>query len=179
MDLSIPLTEMELQQIYKWLDGLNLSRPKKNISRDFADGAMMAEIIHFYIPKLVELHNYPQAHSIQQKQYNWSTLNLKVFKKLGFQLTKNDIDQVIGSSPEYVERVLKLVQYKIERYLADQKELERKAIEMQKQQQQQQVQKTVPQSADIRQQLQEKDQAIGELKETSSWCRQRIIKFKV
>ncbi len=37
----------------------------------------MAEIIKQYIPKIVELHNYPAAHSTQQKKYNWNTLNSK------------------------------------------------------------------------------------------------------
>lgn len=38
----------------------------------------MAEIIHHYFPKLVELHNYSPAHNSVQKMYNWGTLNQKV-----------------------------------------------------------------------------------------------------
>ena len=60
------------------VDTIPLSRPKKHISRDFADGVLMAEIVKYYLPNLVEIHNYSSAHSIQQKQYNWSTLNAKV-----------------------------------------------------------------------------------------------------
>ncbi len=30
--------ENELMYIYEWVDSVPLSRPKKNISRDFADG---------------------------------------------------------------------------------------------------------------------------------------------
>ena len=40
------------------VDTINLSRPKKHIARDFADGVLMAEVVHHYLPKLVELHNY-------------------------------------------------------------------------------------------------------------------------
>ncbi len=32
--------EEELQDLYMWVDGIPLSRPKKNIARDFSDGGM-------------------------------------------------------------------------------------------------------------------------------------------
>ena len=33
-----PLSEEELTEVYNWVDQVPLSRPKKNITRDFADG---------------------------------------------------------------------------------------------------------------------------------------------
>ena len=86
------LTEEDLQLIYNWIDSISLSRPKRNISRDFSDGVLCAEVVKHYIPKLVDLHNYSQAHSVAQKVYNWNTLNLKVFKKFGFQISKQEVD---------------------------------------------------------------------------------------
>lgn len=71
------LTEEELNEIYNWVDEIPLSRPKKNISRDFCDGVLVSEIVHHYYPKLVELHNYSSAHSTSGKLYNWNTLNCK------------------------------------------------------------------------------------------------------
>ena len=65
-----PLTEEELNEIYKWVDEIPLSRPKKIITRDFADGVLVAEIVKHYLPKIVELHNYSSAHSVKQKKYN-------------------------------------------------------------------------------------------------------------
>lgn len=59
-----PLNEEELNQIYNWIDGIPLTRPKKNITRDFADGCMLAEIVAHYCPKIVEVHNYSLAHSV-------------------------------------------------------------------------------------------------------------------
>jgi hypothetical protein len=59
-----PLTEDELNQIYNWVDSIPLSRPKKNITRDFSDGCMLAEIVAHYYPKFIELHNYSLAHSV-------------------------------------------------------------------------------------------------------------------
>ena len=57
------ISEEELNSIYAWIDGIPSSRPKKNITRDFSDGVMFAEIIHNFFPRLIELHNYILAHS--------------------------------------------------------------------------------------------------------------------
>lgn len=36
--MSAPLTDDQLQQLYTWVDEIPLSRPKRNINRDFSDG---------------------------------------------------------------------------------------------------------------------------------------------
>ena len=71
------LTDDQLQKLYTWIDEIPLSRPKRNIARDFADGVLVAEIVSHYFPRLVELHNYSAANSYAQKIYNWNTLNTK------------------------------------------------------------------------------------------------------
>ena len=103
-----------MQSVYNWVDEITLSRPKKNISRDFSDGVLMAELMKHYYPRLVELHNYSAANSIVQKLNNWKTLNSKVFKKLGFQLSKKEIDEIINCLPERIEKILYFVKSKIE-----------------------------------------------------------------
>lgn len=60
-----PLTEDELNEMYNWVDSVPLSRPKKHIARDFADGVLVAEIVHHYLPRIVDIHNYSLAHSVQ------------------------------------------------------------------------------------------------------------------
>lgn len=50
-----PLTEDELNSIYNWVDQIPLSRQKKNIARDFSDGVLMAEIVHFFLPKMIDV----------------------------------------------------------------------------------------------------------------------------
>jgi hypothetical protein len=35
--MDISPDENEIMQIYEWVDSVNLSRPKKNIARDFSD----------------------------------------------------------------------------------------------------------------------------------------------
>lgn len=56
------------------------------------------------------------AHGATQKQYNWTTLNQRVFKKLDFVLAKSEIEAVVNCDPGAVERVLKLVKVKLEKY---------------------------------------------------------------
>jgi hypothetical protein len=43
MDLP-ELNENELNEIFNWVDGVPLSRVKKNIARDFSDGVLTAEV---------------------------------------------------------------------------------------------------------------------------------------
>lgn len=101
------LTPEDLQKIYAWVDEIPLSRPKKNITRDFSDGVMMAELVYHYFPRLVELHNYSSASGMSQKTYNWNTLNQKVFRRLGFHVTKADVDEIANCVPGAIERVLR------------------------------------------------------------------------
>ena len=134
------LDDDELQRIYQWVDEIPLSRPKRSIARDFADGVLVAEIVCHYFPKLIELHNYSNANGYAQKIYNWcvaggraraegagctwlnppsfpvcrrSTLNQKVFKKLGFQLQKEEMDGLCNCQTQAVERLLKTLQMKM------------------------------------------------------------------
>ena len=107
------LDEEEVQSIYEWVDSIPLTRPKKNITRDFADGVPMAEVVKYFIPGLVDIHNYVNASSTRQKLNNWNTLNTKVFKKMGFQIASADVEAVVGCIPDAIERVLKLVQLKV------------------------------------------------------------------
>jgi len=110
------MDDEELQRIYQWVDEIPLSRPKRNIARDFSDGVLVAEIVAHYFPKLVEMHNYPAANSYTQKMYNWNTLNLKLFKRLNFQMQKEELDALCNCQPQAVERTLKKVQMHMARY---------------------------------------------------------------
>ncbi|KXZ46729.1 hypothetical protein GPECTOR_41g694 [Gonium pectorale] len=76
----------------------------------------MAEVVHHFYPKIVELHNYSSANGLQQKMYNWNTLNAKVFKRLGFMVTRQDCEACCNCKPGAVERVLKLIKVKIAKF---------------------------------------------------------------
>ena len=44
-----PMSETALERLYSWVDGIPLSRQKKNISRDFADGGKYNTIMIYNI----------------------------------------------------------------------------------------------------------------------------------
>ena len=112
------LTEDELKPLYKWIDQIPLSRPKRNIARDFSDGVLVAEVIAHFYPKLVELHNYSGANAMSPKVYNWQTLNARALKKLGFQIAREDFMDVCNCRAGAIERVLKLCKIKMAEFQA-------------------------------------------------------------
>ena len=101
--------ESDLLYIYEWVDSIELSRPKKNIARDFSDGVLLAEIIKSYLPHLVDLHNYPSCSNSKHKESNWNVLNNKVLKKMHIKLTKDEIDSIIKAKPLAIEKLLQRV----------------------------------------------------------------------
>ena len=44
-EMSHQLDEQTTKDLLIWIDSIELSRPKKNINRDFADGVLVAEVI--------------------------------------------------------------------------------------------------------------------------------------
>lgn len=102
----IVLSDQDRRDIYEWVDMLPLSRPKKFIARDFSDACMMAEVIAHFLPRLIEMHNYPAALSVSNKRTNWVTLQQKVLKKLRIRLSDDDIEAIIGAKPGAIERLL-------------------------------------------------------------------------
>jgi len=107
-------TDDEMQRLYNWVDDVPLSRPKRNIGRDFSDGVLLAEVVHHYFPSKVEMHNYCAANSVEKKEYNFKTLNQKVLKRLGFQLHEEDIRDITRCTPGAIEKVLALVRTQME-----------------------------------------------------------------
>ena len=45
------LSDEQLQELFAWVDEFKLSRPKKNFTRDFSDGALTAELLKNFFPK--------------------------------------------------------------------------------------------------------------------------------
>lgn len=70
-------------------------------------------MVHHYFPKLVELHNYSPANSLRQKLYNWGTLNQKVFKRLGYEVKRGDVESIVNCKPGVIEAVLMELQQKV------------------------------------------------------------------
>ena len=110
------IEEEELMLIYEWIDSIPLSKQKKNIARDFSDGQLLAEVIKYYIPKIVDTNNYPSSSNTNQKNNNWVTLNNKVLKKININLTKNEIDNIISCKNYAIENLLIRIYKAIEIY---------------------------------------------------------------
>lgn len=56
---------------------------------------------------------------MSQKTYNWNTLNLKVLKKLGLNLSKKEIEAIVNMEPDAIEKVILALKYHIETYSAN------------------------------------------------------------
>ncbi|XP_044119310.1 sperm flagellar protein 1 isoform X3 [Neovison vison] len=67
---------------------------------------LVAEVIKFYFPKMVEMHNYVPANSLQQKLSNWGHLNRKVLNKLNFSVPEDVMRKIAQCAPGVVELVL-------------------------------------------------------------------------
>eukprot|EP00624_Nannochloropsis_granulata_P005529 evm.model.NODE_39505_length_72863_cov_22.203917.4 len=113
------LTDDELQKLFTWVDTIPLSRAKRNINRDFSDGVLAAEVIAYYFPRLVDVHNYTASSNTAQKLANWRTLNTKVLKKLKYVQTPVMLDDLAQAKVEAAEVFLHSLQYKLARYKAE------------------------------------------------------------
>jgi hypothetical protein len=100
------LTEAQVEELYQWVDTVPLSRRKKNLPRDFSDAVLMAEVVHHFYPRLVDLHNYDQGLRVDTKVYNWTTLNRKVLKGLNLELDTETITRLANAWPGVIDGVL-------------------------------------------------------------------------
>ena len=75
------LNEDEVREVYEWVDTFNLSKIKRNISRDFADGVVLLEILKDFYPSNVCLNTIVQAHNKRDKISNWDYLRSKLKRK--------------------------------------------------------------------------------------------------
>ena len=95
----------------EWLDSMPIFGDRKanfrSFGRDFSDGTIAARIIKFYLPRLIEVHNYPAAHSHHGKVSNWSVLNRKVLSRhLELTLPSNIIEDLVSGKEETINGFL-------------------------------------------------------------------------
>lgn len=121
--MTVPLTEEDLHELYLWVDDIPISRQKRNITRDFSDGCCVAEVVKFFFPKLVDLHNYTPGMSLRQKRDNWNTLNNRVFRKLHFEVPQEEINDITAGVPGAIERFLRALRTKIAQIKACREEM--------------------------------------------------------
>ncbi|KAF4804150.1 sperm flagellar 1 [Turdus rufiventris] len=109
-----PGPDTSLVSLYRWLDTVPLSRPRRNIARDFSDGVLAAEVVKFFFPSMVELHSFVPTSSTAQKVANWGHLNRKVLSKLNLRVPEEMIQQLVQSRPGMAEQLLQLLRQKIQ-----------------------------------------------------------------
>ncbi|XP_011645489.1 uncharacterized protein LOC105432389 [Pogonomyrmex barbatus] len=101
------------KEFIEWIDSVPFSRPARNLTRDFSDAVLTAEILKLYYPRHVELHNYAPANSISSKRENWKMLNRKVLAKLEMKLSSDTIHQLANGSQDAIEKLLTKLRMKI------------------------------------------------------------------
>lgn len=110
---AVAINPYELEAVLKWVDGFELSRCRKKLNRDFSDGVLLAEILKFEFPHLVELHNYNGCFALQWKVQNWDILNRKVLRKLEMHLKSDEIEKLAKAETNFIEEVLFRVMHQV------------------------------------------------------------------
>jgi len=77
----LSLSDEEIRDVYEWVDSFNLSRIKRNIARDFADGCLVLEILKEFYPSEVWLNTIVQANNRKDKISNWDYLRSGLTRK--------------------------------------------------------------------------------------------------
>ena len=81
----------------------------------FTSIVMAAEIVKYYRPKLVELHNYSGANSSSKKKYNWKTLRKKVLPRIRLKMNDGEVDDIVKMKSGAIENFLVRVKNRLEK----------------------------------------------------------------
>lgn len=72
---SVELLESQLHEVYVWVDEAPITKVKRNLNKDFADGSSIAEVIRHYLPEskkyLVDLSDYQSTVKFKNMKANW------------------------------------------------------------------------------------------------------------
>ncbi|KAM9191854.1 spermatogenesis-associated protein 4 [Dugong dugon] len=82
------------RSVLRWLQGLDLSFFPRNISRDFSNGYLIAEIFSIYFPWDLKLSSFENGTSLKVKLDNWAQLE-KFLARKKFKLPKELIHGTI------------------------------------------------------------------------------------
>ncbi len=114
MQQNYEFDEEYFKEVYSWVDEYQLSRPKRNIARDFSDAVLVVEIVQAFHPSLIDMHNYSPTLDSKQKKANWEVLKAKVFKKINFKVSKEEIEDIVSCKPNAVEYFLGRLKKKLQ-----------------------------------------------------------------
>lgn len=85
----------------------------------FCRSVLLAEILKYYYPRYVDLHNYIPANNFFLKKDNWNTLNRKVLTKIDIKLNKDIISSLANCHQGSIEKLLFEIKNKVERINLD------------------------------------------------------------
>ena len=82
------------REISKWFDKLDLTYSVRNLTRDLANGFVVAEILSRYYPKEVDIYQYYNGLRIEKRKDNWKR-NCEVLSRHGKIIIIEDYEPVI------------------------------------------------------------------------------------
>lgn len=95
MGVMYPLTMCCEVDILEWFEEMGLLRRvaalRKNASVAAADAVLVAEAIHVYYPKIVQMHSFVEQNNTPGRVSNWKHLNNKVLKPMHCDLSEDQI----------------------------------------------------------------------------------------
>lgn len=102
---SVKLDDDKLKAVYVWIDQLPLSRSSQNITEDFADGCLLAEILHLHYPSEVELKYFKPAVMEKQRHRNFVLLD-ELILQTGIPISEKEINGIVNDEAGVAEVVL-------------------------------------------------------------------------
>lgn len=82
------------REISRWFDRLDLTYSVRNLTRDLANGFVVAEILSRRFHADVDIYQYYNGLEMAKRQNNWERI-AGVLKKHGFTLTQADYEPVM------------------------------------------------------------------------------------
>lgn len=111
---ELKLSDKDLQEVYSWINTIQLSRPRRHLGWDFSDGRLAAEIIHKHKPTLFDLKNFPTVNAREYKLSNWEALSRKALRFINIELSAQDILDLVDGYPSSIENFLFVLKFKLE-----------------------------------------------------------------
>lgn len=118
--------------MYVWVDEAPISKVKRNLNKDFADGSSIAEVIRHYLPEskkyLVDLSDYQSTVKFKNMKANWQRLNQNVLAKfspeINFQISQDHIDGIVYAKFGFVERTILQIKKVLTHFLKSNSDLQ-------------------------------------------------------
>jgi hypothetical protein len=103
----------ETANTIRWIENIPLSRGTGKLEKDFSDAVKMAELLKYYYPRYVDLHNYSPVLKRASKIDNWATLNKKVLSKLDIRISDEVTEKLASGAKGEILNLLTKVRLRI------------------------------------------------------------------